>query len=158
MPHWYDPVVKFWTTQVSLTMDEGSQRDHLALERTFLGYLRTSLAFSMTGVLIAQLLRLQHAHTPHPVFGYYVLGKPLSVIFISFSIVILLVGVVRFWRQQAAMTRGKIHAGGWEMTGLAVFTGLLFLTVFALMIGVDLHKEYSGEVKWPPWIKHGGGN
>jgi len=27
--HWYDPVVKFWTTQVSVTIDEGHHRDHL---------------------------------------------------------------------------------------------------------------------------------
>jgi hypothetical protein len=29
VPHWYDPVVKFWTSQVSVTIDEGSYRDHL---------------------------------------------------------------------------------------------------------------------------------
>lgn len=29
VPHWYDPVAKFWTSQVSITIDEGSHRDHL---------------------------------------------------------------------------------------------------------------------------------
>ena len=28
-PRFYDPIVKFWTTQISLTMDEGTHRDHL---------------------------------------------------------------------------------------------------------------------------------
>lgn len=28
-PRWYDPVAKFWTTQVSVTIDEGTHRDHL---------------------------------------------------------------------------------------------------------------------------------
>jgi hypothetical protein len=31
VPHWYDPVVKFWKSQVSVTIDEGSHRDHLGL-------------------------------------------------------------------------------------------------------------------------------
>jgi hypothetical protein len=31
VPHWYDPAVKFWTTQVSVTIDEGQHRDHLGM-------------------------------------------------------------------------------------------------------------------------------
>jgi hypothetical protein len=27
--HWYDPVAKFWTTHISLTIDDGAHRDHL---------------------------------------------------------------------------------------------------------------------------------
>ncbi|KAF2013325.1 hypothetical protein BU24DRAFT_234965 [Aaosphaeria arxii CBS 175.79] len=27
--HWYDPVVRIWTSQISITIDEGSHRDHL---------------------------------------------------------------------------------------------------------------------------------
>lgn len=29
VPHWYDPVAKFWRTHVSLTIEEGAHRDHL---------------------------------------------------------------------------------------------------------------------------------
>lgn len=28
---WYDSIVKFWTTQISLTIDEGAHRDHLGM-------------------------------------------------------------------------------------------------------------------------------
>ncbi|OCK77087.1 hypothetical protein K432DRAFT_129673 [Lepidopterella palustris CBS 459.81] len=30
-PHWYDGIVKFWTTQISVTIDEGQHRDHLGM-------------------------------------------------------------------------------------------------------------------------------
>lgn len=33
-PRCYDAIVKFWTTQISLTMDEGSHRDHLGTSIT----------------------------------------------------------------------------------------------------------------------------
>jgi hypothetical protein len=29
IPHWYDPVVRFWKRHISVTIDEGSHRDHL---------------------------------------------------------------------------------------------------------------------------------
>ena len=83
-----------------------------ANERTFLGYLRTSIALSIIGVMIAQLYRLQHREDPDPVFGYYVLSKPLSAIFQSSALCVVLLGCIRFWRQQSAMAIGKMHAGG----------------------------------------------
>jgi hypothetical protein len=33
VPHWYDPAVKFWRSQVSVTIDEGQHRDHLGMLR-----------------------------------------------------------------------------------------------------------------------------
>ena len=83
------------------------------------------MALTMIGVFIAQFFRLQHAEQPNMVFGYYVLGIPLAVICIGGSMVILALGVYRFWRQQNAMLRGKVHAGGWETSAV----GLLILVV-----------------------------
>ena len=74
----------------------------------------------MTGVMIAQLYRLQHRENPSPVFGYFVLSKPLSVIFQSAALVVVLLGCIRFWRQQSAMAIGKMHAGGWELILIAI--------------------------------------
>ncbi|KAF2742635.1 hypothetical protein M011DRAFT_375215, partial [Sporormia fimetaria CBS 119925] len=118
VPRWFHSVVKFWTTQITVTIDEGPHRDHLALERTFLGYLRTSLAFSVTGVIIAQLFRLQDRPTPGHAFHFFALGIPLAATFIAFAIVVLCLGAFRVWRQQNAMIRGKVHAGGWELSVL----------------------------------------
>ncbi|KAJ4288159.1 hypothetical protein N0V90_012176 [Kalmusia sp. IMI 367209] len=127
---WFHGLVGFWKRHVSVTIDEGAHRDHLALERTFLGYLRTSLALAMTGVITAQLFRLQHSISPNPTIGYFILGMPLAASFMVSGMVVLLIGAYRFWRQQGAMIRGKVYTGGWEITGIMVLSilvsGLLF--------------------------------
>ncbi|KAF9699464.1 hypothetical protein EKO04_002257 [Ascochyta lentis] len=138
--HWYSSVVKFWTTHVSLTIDEGAHRDHLALERTFLGYLRTSLILVMTGVIIAQLFRIQRAENPNPKIGFYVIGEPLSVAFIGMAIFVLLVGAMRFWRLQDALVRGKAIAGGWEVFVIMGMSALLLVATFALILAVNIDK------------------
>lgn len=43
-----------------------ASRDHLANERTFLGWVRTSIALAIIGTVIAQLFRLQHSVSPKP--------------------------------------------------------------------------------------------
>ena len=100
---------------------EGKCADTFAAnERTFLGYLRTSVVLSMTGTFIAQFYRLQHAPDPSKVFGYYLLGKPLSAIFQCAALCMVSLGCSRFWRQQGAMAIGKVHAGGWELSMIMV--------------------------------------
>lgn len=69
----------------------------------------------MTGVFIAQLLRLQHALAPDPMFGFHVVSVPLSSICQIMAIILLLVGTVRFLRLQSTMARGKAIVGGWEI-------------------------------------------
>jgi uncharacterized membrane protein YidH (DUF202 family) len=104
---------------IALSIDERSRCADCGVttanERTFLAYLRTSLVFSMLGVLIAQLYRLQHSPSPGVVFGYYLLSLPLSILFQCAAVLILLLGCIRFYRQQAAMARGKVRAGGWDL-------------------------------------------
>lgn len=145
VPHWYDPIARFWTTHVCPSMDEGAYRDHLALERTFLGYLRTSLILVMTGITIAQLFRLQRSPNPDPVFGFYVVGLPLSITFISMAVLVLLLGAIRFWRLQRGLLAGKAHAGGWELILIMGLISLLLLATFALLVGIDIDKSYSEE-------------
>ena len=91
-----------------------------ALERTFLGYFRTSLALSFLAVIIAQLFRLQHTEAPDKTLGFYVLGIPLASICIVAAILVLGLGAHRFWRQHNAILRGKVHAGGWEINAIAI--------------------------------------
>jgi uncharacterized membrane protein YidH (DUF202 family) len=85
-----------------------------ALERTFLAYIRTSVVFSIQGVLIAQLFRLQNT-LPSTRFDFYTVGIPLSVAFQGCALVVAIIGAIRFWRQQHAIATGKVYAGGWEM-------------------------------------------
>jgi uncharacterized membrane protein YidH (DUF202 family) len=99
----------------------------IALERTFLAYLRTSLILVMTGVTIAQLFRIQHAPDTNPTFGFYVIGRPLSAMFISMAILVMVVGAFRFWKLQGGLVRGKAYAGGWEVLLVMGFSGLVSL-------------------------------
>ena len=79
----------------------------------------------MVSVIIAQLFRLEHSQNPNKVFGFFVLGIPLACICIGAAIVVLLLGTHRFWRQQNAMMRGKVHAGGWEINAIGLTIGLV---------------------------------
>ena len=90
-----------------------------ALERTYLGYLRTSLALSIVGIVIAQLFRLQHTENPSVDIGFFVIGIPLAATCIVAAMLVMFLGCYRFWRQQNAMLRGKVHAGGWELDMVA---------------------------------------
>ncbi|KAI9802870.1 MAG: hypothetical protein M1833_001469 [Piccolia ochrophora] len=91
-----------------------------AVERNFLGYLRTASALSMTSVILAQLFTLQRHPNAKSRFGYYAVGKPLAVIFMGFAIAVIGLGAFRFWRQQNALVRGKVHAGGWELYSIGL--------------------------------------
>ncbi|KAK2752371.1 hypothetical protein FQN55_007411 [Onygenales sp. PD_40] len=117
---------RYWSRQVSLTVAQGQNRDHFALERTYLAYIRTSLAFAFLGVLIAQLFSLQHRTTHSPRFGFYSVGMPLACACHGCAMVLAAVGAHRFWRQQNALARGKVHAGGWELN--------VTVTLFVLVI------------------------
>ena len=88
---------------------------HTANERTFLGYLRTGQAFSMTGIFIAQLMRLQNSPTPSRGVSSFDVGIPLSSICQLMAIIITLVGAIRFLKLQKRMALGWAISGGWEI-------------------------------------------
>ncbi|KAF5518817.1 hypothetical protein CGCA056_v009764 [Colletotrichum aenigma] len=131
-------VRRFWSEQISVVVDFDSCRDHLALERTFLAYLRTGVATAILGTIVAQLFALQQADLG---FGYAMLGKPLATVCYGLSICTTLLGACRAWRLQKAMLRGKAIAGGFEVTSLAVGFLALVLIFFGLLIALDIVKE-----------------
>jgi hypothetical protein len=79
----------------------------------------------MLGVVVAQLYQLQHAPSPDPKFGYFVLSKPIACIFQVSAVCVTLLGSVRFFRQQYAMSIGKVRAGGWELMIIGVYVLLV---------------------------------
>ena len=90
----------------------------VALERTFLAYLHTSLGVSAMGTLVIQLFRLEYASDPDPVFGFYIVSKPVAAMLILGSVIVVSMGGYRYLRQQKALLRGKIWAGGVEVTAV----------------------------------------
>ena len=57
---------------------------------------------------------------PNLQIGFFVIGVPLACICICTALMVTLLGAYRFWRQQSALARGKIHAGGWEVISIFV--------------------------------------
>ncbi|KGO66534.1 protein of unknown function DUF202 [Penicillium italicum] len=138
-------VTRIWTHNVTLTVPHKSSRDYFALERTFLAYIRTSLAVSQQGVLIAQLFRLQAAEALADRLEFRQVGTPLSVACHCVAIVVALVGAYRFWRQQNAISRGKVYAGGWELNSVGILLGCITLTVLVVSVAiiVEIDKDSS---------------
>ncbi|PQE31601.1 pf02656 domain containing protein [Rutstroemia sp. NJR-2017a WRK4] len=122
-------------------------RDHLALERTFLAWLRTSLAFASIGIAITQLFRLNTASTSstsslpnsndppqttfiltpaHPRLRQ--MGKPLGATFVGISILMLSVGFHRYFESQHYIIRGKFPASRGSIALVAFITFALMVT------------------------------
>ncbi|PGH18175.1 hypothetical protein AJ80_04562 [Polytolypa hystricis UAMH7299] len=148
-------VRKYWTRNVVLTVPQAQNRDHFALERTYLAYIRTSLSFAFLGVLIAQLFSLQEAPSQKPgPFGFYEVGLPLACVCYGVAIVMAFVGAIRFWRQQNALARGKVYVGGWELGAAAIFTFAYTVTSSAFSNNSSAHLmnqtiQVSGELRVP---------
>ncbi|KAJ5365139.1 hypothetical protein N7517_008025 [Penicillium concentricum] len=138
-------VCRFWNQHVILTVPQKSNRDYFALERTFLAYIRTSTVIAMQGVLVAQLFRLQRPLEKVDRLSFHEVGIPLSVACHGVAVIVALVGAIRFWRQQNAIARGKVYAGGWELNSVgilifAVIMATLVLTVI-ILIQIDLSSS-----------------
>ncbi|KAF7952801.1 hypothetical protein EAE96_006027 [Botrytis aclada] len=114
-------------------------RDHLALERTFLAWLRTSLAFASIGIAITQLFRLNTSTstTPapsEPKSSLRHLGKPLGATFVGISILMLSVGFHRYFEGQFYIIRGKFPASRGSIALVAMVTGALMVTSLVVVV------------------------
>lgn len=162
-------ICRFWTRHVSITVPQKSNRDHFgmlcsghavgnlidmikALERTFLAYIRTSTVIAMQGALVAQLFRLQRPLTKVDRLSFHEVGIPLSVAYHFVAVIITLIGAFRFWRQQNAIAREKVYAGGWELNSVgillfAVSSPSLRRTMLSLWILINsLRLGYCGDL------------
>jgi uncharacterized membrane protein YidH (DUF202 family) len=82
------------------------------LERTFLAWLRTSLAFASIGIAITQLFRLNTslAEDGKQADTLRQLGKPLGATFLAISILILFLGYNRYLSSQYWVIKGNFPA------------------------------------------------
>ncbi|KAG9238381.1 hypothetical protein BJ875DRAFT_513032 [Amylocarpus encephaloides] len=116
-------------------------RDHLALERTFLAWLRTSLAFASIGIAITQLFRLNTSAASNTGVDSYKhlrqMGKPLGTTFLGISIVMLGVGFHRYFESQHWIIRGKFPASRGSVALVAFATLALMLTSLVVVVVVE---------------------
>jgi hypothetical protein len=111
--------IKEWerdNVEMVLENKQSVARDHLgkfqicfltpANERTYLAWLRTSLSFASIGVAITQLFRLSTTLQPqNPPAGFDKLrrlGRPLGATFIGIAVLVLALGVQRYFIQELA--------------------------------------------------------
>ncbi|TVY58942.1 hypothetical protein LSUE1_G008927 [Lachnellula suecica] len=116
-------------------------RDHLALERTFLAWLRTSLAFASIGIAITQLFRLNTTSAATGASDPYQhlrqMGKPLGATFLGISILMLGVGFHRYFESQHWIIRGKFPASRGSIALVALITFALMITSLVVVVVVE---------------------
>ncbi|KAI0823163.1 hypothetical protein BC628DRAFT_1291313, partial [Trametes gibbosa] len=102
-------------------------RDHLASERTFLAYARTSLTIASTGVALVQLFTLsaETADTHSQRFA-----RPLGAVMIALGMFTLGVGVMRYFVVQDALIRGVYPVARISASVLSFTLLSLILVVF----------------------------
>lgn len=103
--------------------------------------MRTSLTFAMVGVLIAQLFSLNHAVVHNADFGFHRVGKPLACVCHLLAILVAVAGAYRFWRQQHALARGRVHAGGREVNFIGLVSAAVVAVIFVLVIMISARRD-----------------
>ncbi|KAF4983558.1 hypothetical protein FDECE_17276, partial [Fusarium decemcellulare] len=118
-------------------------RDHLAIERTFLAWLRTSLSFASIGIAVTQLFRLNTSLEGGGNSGIDAtknmetirqMGKPLGTTFLGISILILFLGYKRYFQSQHWVMQGKFPASRGTITIVAFVAFAIMAASLAVVI------------------------
>ncbi|KAJ7453965.1 hypothetical protein B0H11DRAFT_1875448 [Mycena galericulata] len=129
--------------KVSLTIENSGSaaRDHLASERTFLAYVRTSLVIASTGVALVQLFTISSNTTTNDQMSFTPTvrrvqqwARPLGATMVCFGLVVLVLGTIRYFRIQAALTKGMFPVARLT-TGSITFVLLSIIIVVFAYIG-----------------------
>lgn len=124
-------------------------RDHLASERTFLAYVRTSLAIASTGVgtsckrlpsavlipicrasALVQLFTI--AGSSNQALQKY--ARPLGATIIIIGLCTLVLGVTRYYSVQASLVRGMYPVARMSAVLVAIALSAVIIAVFAILL------------------------
>lgn len=108
-------------------------RDHMASERTFLGWLRTALSLASVGVGVAQLLKLSDSSDST---WFSRLSKGLGLSFLIVSWFCLTVGVVRFFSVQQLLTQGMFPVSRSSVSVLYAMVAVLCIVTFVIVLSL----------------------
>lgn len=119
-------------------------RDHLAIERTFLAWLRTSLSFASIGIAVTQLFRLNTSldggiDATKNMDTLRQMGKPLGTTFLGISILTLFLGYRRYFQSQHWVMQGKFPASRGTVT-IVAFVAFAIM-VASLVVVIAIHPS-----------------
>ncbi|KAK0200176.1 hypothetical protein DFS33DRAFT_1266552 [Desarmillaria ectypa] len=128
--------------RISLTLENNGSvaRDHLASERTFLAYVRTSLVLASVGVALVQLFSLSSRTTSNETtfsptsgaaHGY---ARPLGATAVILSLGILGVGMTRYFSIQGALPGGNYPVARAFIVIITASLVALIALVFAFVL------------------------
>lgn len=110
----------------NLDLHDSVARDHLANERTFGAWIRTSLASFGVGYLITRIKISDPSSSE--------VDRILALIFISTAIVCVLVGTIRYIQVEMCMQKGYYPTGGIGITLIAILSIAAFVTSFVIIL------------------------
>ncbi|KAF8576671.1 hypothetical protein K439DRAFT_1637729 [Ramaria rubella] len=123
-------------------------RDHLASERTFLAYMRTSLAIAGMGVALVQLFAITAAKNLSSeaeaveLFGLGAtvqrFSRPLGTTTVFLGLCVLALGIYRYFKIQHAMLQGLFPAARGGLVLLTAALAALVTVTFGILATLPL--------------------
>jgi len=134
----------FWRVAppISLVLENAGSvaRDHLANERTWLAYVRTSLAIAGTGVALVQLFAIGVSTTASSQdkngLSLKRFARPLGATTVLIGFCILCIGVYRYFIIQKAMTQGKFPVARNMVIAVSCVLAALSTVIFTILIAL----------------------
>ncbi|KAK9478765.1 hypothetical protein V1514DRAFT_319800 [Lipomyces japonicus] len=102
-------------------------RDHLANERNFLAWVRTSLSFATIGLAVTQAFRGYGD-------GLLVAGKVIGALFILLAIALVVIGAYRYYVTAIWLQRGKYPPTRAAVFNVTVASSVLIAVAFVLIV------------------------
>ncbi|KAH7909911.1 hypothetical protein BJ138DRAFT_169691 [Hygrophoropsis aurantiaca] len=111
-------------------------RDHLASERTYLAYVRTSLACASAGVALVQLFTLSTTANAQIQGGINLekFARPFGATIVLLGLGILVLGLVRYFMTQSALLKGNFPVARNSITAIAFILGAIVGIVFGVLV------------------------
>ncbi|KIM43295.1 hypothetical protein M413DRAFT_26451 [Hebeloma cylindrosporum] len=148
----------FSSQPISLCLQNSGSvaRDHLASERTFLAYVRTSLAIVSAGPMAPPLIFIhlivyvhsspgstllcliapESGRTPAPC-----LYRPLGATAVAIGLAVLFIGVARYFTIQAALTKGYFPVARLATGFIAIVLSVLVTLTFGILLAGKLEAK-----------------
>lgn len=129
-----------WSPVLVLENSGSVARDHLASERTWLAYIRTSLAISSAGVALVQLFTIaanrSAAGGGADPFSSHIqrFARPLGATTVLIGLGVCLLGLYRYFLIQSSLTTGKFPTARLEVHAVSLLLGALTGVVFGVLV------------------------